>query len=248
MGVEIHLNTLAVDMDHHSITVKGPDGVQTIPCRSRIWAAGVQAFPLAKLLAEKIGAEVERAGRVPVNPDCSLPGHPEVFAIGDMVSLNKLPGVAQPALQEGRYVGKVIRKRLAGETKIRPFKYFNKGSMATIGYRAAVADAFGLKVTGLLAYVMWGFIHVLYLIGWGNRIGTIYTWFRLHLVPSPGVQQEPRPPRHHLRDGDRRDRRGPHRVGPPGAHPAPAEPAGRCADHTDDAAAHHLPPGTNRLG
>jgi NADH:quinone reductase (non-electrogenic) len=178
MGVEIHLNTLAVDMDHHSITVKGPDGVQTIPCRSRIWAAGVQAFPLAKLLAEKIGAEVERAGRVPVNPDCSLPGHPEVFAIGDMVSLNKLPGVAQPALQEGRYVGKVIRKRLAGETKIRPFKYFNKGSMATIGYRAAVADAFGLKVTGLLAYVMWGFIHVLYLIGWGNRIGTIYTWFR----------------------------------------------------------------------
>jgi NADH dehydrogenase len=178
MGVEIHLNTLAVDMDHHSITVKGPDGVQTIPCRSRIWTAAVQASPLAKLLADKVGAQVDRAGRVPVNPDCSLPGHPEVFAIGDMVSLNKLPGVAQPALQEGRYVGKVIRKRLAGQTKIRPFKYFNKGSMATIGYRAAVADAFGLKVTGLLAYIMWGFIHVLYLIGWGNRIGTIYTWFR----------------------------------------------------------------------
>jgi NADH dehydrogenase len=76
MGVEIHLNTLAVDMDHHSITVKGPDGVQTIPCRSRIWTAGVQASPLAKLLADKVGAQVDRAGRVPVNPDCSLPGHP----------------------------------------------------------------------------------------------------------------------------------------------------------------------------
>ena len=114
MGVEIRLNTLAVDMDHESITVKGPDGVETIRARTRIWAAGVQASPLAKMLAEKAGAETDRAGRVPVNPDCSLPGHPEVFAIGDMVSLNKLPGVAQPAMQEGKYVGKVIKARLAG--------------------------------------------------------------------------------------------------------------------------------------
>jgi NADH dehydrogenase len=95
-----------------------------------------------------------------------------------MVSLNKLPGVAQPALQEGRYVGKVIKARLAGEKDVKPFKYFDKGSMATIGYRAAVADAFGQKVTGPLAYVMWAFIHVIYLVGWGNRIGTVYQWFR----------------------------------------------------------------------
>jgi NADH:ubiquinone reductase (H+-translocating) len=107
-----------------------------------------------------------------------VPGHPEVFAIGDMVSLNKLPGVAQPALQEGRYVGKVIKARLAGEKDTTPFKYFDKGSMATIGYRSAVADAFGLKVTGLLAYLMWAFVHVWYLVGWGNRIGTIYQWLR----------------------------------------------------------------------
>jgi len=178
MGVEVHLNSLAVDMDHESITVKSPEGTQTIRARTRIWAAGVQASPLAKLLAQKSGVETDRAGRIPVNPDCTLPGRPEVFAIGDMVSLNKLPGVAQPALQEGKYVGKVIKARLAGQEKIPPFKYFDKGSMATIGYRAAVADAFGVKVTGLLAYLAWGFIHVLYLIGWGNRIGTIYTWFR----------------------------------------------------------------------
>jgi len=95
-----------------------------------------------------------------------------------MVSLNKLPGVAQPAIQEGKYVGKVIKARLAGDTQVEPFKYFDKGSMATIGYRAAVADAFGMKFTGLIAYVMWMFIHMLYLIGWGNRIGTIYTWLR----------------------------------------------------------------------
>src|SRR4029450_11842468 len=94
MGVEVRVNSLAVDMDHHSITVKGPEGLETIRTRTRIWAAGVQASPLARLLAERTGAETDRAGRVAVNPDCTLPGHPEVFAIGDMVSLNKLPGVA----------------------------------------------------------------------------------------------------------------------------------------------------------
>jgi NADH dehydrogenase len=178
MGVEVRLNTLAVDMDHESITVKGPEGLETIRTRTRIWAAGVQASPLARLLAEKAGLETDRAGRVPVNPDCTLPGHAEVFAIGDMVSLGKLPGVAQPAMQEGKYVGKVIRARLAGTEPPPPFKYFDKGSMATIGHRAAVADAFGMKFTGFIAYVMWGFIHVLYLVGWGNRLGTLYTWAR----------------------------------------------------------------------
>jgi len=178
MGVDIRTGTLAVGMDDRSVTVKGPDGEETIRARTRIWAAGVQASPLARMLAERSGAETDRAGRITVNPDCTLPGHPEVFAIGDMVSLNKLPGVAQPAMQEGKYVGKVIKARLAGDGKVEPFKYFDKGSMATIGYRSAVADAFGMKTTGLLAYLMWGFIHVLYLIGWGNRLGTLYTWLR----------------------------------------------------------------------
>jgi NADH dehydrogenase len=179
MGVEVRLNTLAVDMDHESITVKGPEGLETIRARTRIWAAGVQASPLARMLAEKTGAETDRAGRVTVNADCTLPGHPEVFAVGDMVLLNKLPGVAQPAIQEGKYVAKLIKARLAGTAdEMGPFKYLDKGSMATIGHKSAVADAFGLKVTGFPAYLMWGFIHVLYLIGWGNRLGTIYTWAR----------------------------------------------------------------------
>ncbi len=178
MGVEIRLNTLAVGMDDDTVTVKGPDGEETIRTRTRIWAAGVAASPLAKMLAEKTGAETDRAGRIAVNPDCTLPGHPEVFAVGDMVSLNNLPGVAQPAMQEGKYVGKLIKARLAGDERVEPFKYFDKGSMATIGHRAAVADAFGMKFTGWLGYTMWGFIHVLYLIGWGNRLGTLYTWFR----------------------------------------------------------------------
>ena len=178
IGVEVHTNSLAIAMDHESITFKSPEGEQTIRARTRIWAAGVAASPLARQLAGKVGVETDRAGRIPVNPDCTLPGHPEVFAVGDMVSLNKLPGVAQPALQEGRYVGKVIKARLAGEPAPPPFKYFDKGSMATIGYRSAVADAFKLKVTGVLAYLMWAFIHVMYLVGWGNRLGTMYTWAR----------------------------------------------------------------------
>jgi NADH dehydrogenase len=178
MGVEIRTGTLAVGMDDRSVTVKGPDGEETIRTRTRIWAAGVAASPLAKLLAGASGAGTDRAGRIEVNPDCSLPGHPNVFAIGDMVSLNKLPGIAQPAMQEGKYVGKLIKGRLSGDQNVEPFKYFDKGSMATIGYKSAVADAFGMKVTGFLAYVMWGFIHVLYLIGWGNRLGTLYTWLR----------------------------------------------------------------------
>src|SRR5690349_16679341 len=115
MGVEVKLNALAVDMDHESITVKGPDGLETVRTRTRIWAAGVQASPLAKMLADKAGVETDRAGRIPVNPDCSIAGHPEVFAIGDMVSLDKLPGVAQPAIQEGKYVAKLIKSRLAGD-------------------------------------------------------------------------------------------------------------------------------------
>ena len=176
MGVEIRVNTLATDMNHESITVKGPNGVETIRARTRIWAAGVQASPLAKMLAEKTGAELDRAGRVSVNPDCSLPGHPEVFAVGDMVSLNKLPGVAQPAMQEGKYVAKLIKARTTGAPIPPPFKYFDKGSMATIGHKAAVADAFGYKFTGFIAYLMWGFIHVAYLVGWGNRLGTLYNW------------------------------------------------------------------------
>jgi NADH:ubiquinone reductase (H+-translocating) len=178
MGVEVLLNTAASAMDHDSVTVKGPDGDRRIPARTKIWAAGVQASPLATMLASATGAGTDRAGRVAVLPDCSLPGHPEVFAIGDMVRLNDLPGVAQPAIQEGTYVGRLIRDRLAGRTGTAPFAYRDKGSMATIGHLSAVTDSFGMKFTGVTGYTMWGFVHVLYLVGWGNRIAAILNWAR----------------------------------------------------------------------
>jgi NADH dehydrogenase len=225
MGVEIRLNTLAVDMDHDSITVKGPDGLETIRARTRIWAAGVQASPLAKMLAEKTGAETDRPGRVTVNPDCSLPGHPEVFAIGDMAAYDKLPGVAQPAIQEGKYVGRLIKARLAGR-QIRPFKYLDKGSMATIGHKSAVADAFGRKVTGLTAYLMWGGVHVAYLVGWGNRLGTLYTWARaLYFSKNRGHRIITYEQAHHKVAEDR------NRAG----RPAPILPRARADDGSADA-------------
>jgi len=172
------LSTAARAMDQSSVTVKGPGGDRRIPARTKIWAAGVRASPLAAMLAEATGAGTDRAGRVAVRPDCSLPGHPEVFAIGDMVQLNDLPGVAQPAIQEGTYVGRLIRSRLAGQADGKPFAYRDKGSMATIGHLSAVADSYGMKFTGVTGYTMWGFVHVLFLIGWGNRASAVFHWAR----------------------------------------------------------------------
>ena len=176
---QVRVDTVATAMTDDSITVKGPKGQEErIAARTKIWAAGVQASPLARMLAEATGSQTDRAGRAAVRPDCALPGHPDVFAIGDMVSLNGLPGVAQPAMQKAKCVGKVIRSRLKGDDTVAPFKYFDKGAMATIGHNAAVAHAFGMRFTGPVGYLMWGFIHVLYLIGWGNRIITLYNWMR----------------------------------------------------------------------
>ncbi len=178
MGVDVRLDTAAIAMDHDSITVQGPGGQERIGARTRIWAAGVRASPLAALLAEATGAQADRAGRVAVLPDCSLPGHPEIFAVGDMITLNQLPAVAQPAIQEGKYVGQLIRARLEGSPQERPFRYRDKGSMATIGHLSAVTESFGMKFTGLIGYTMWGFIHVLYLVDWGSRLGTMLNWAR----------------------------------------------------------------------
>ena len=114
-------------MDTSSVTVKGPDGDRRIPARTKIWAAGVQASPLAAMLAQATGAGTDRAGRVAVRPDCSLPGHPEVFAIGDMAALNDLPGVAQPAIQQGSYVGRLIARPAGRQDRHEAFRVPRQG-------------------------------------------------------------------------------------------------------------------------
>jgi NADH:quinone reductase (non-electrogenic) len=178
LGVEVDLSAPVVDVDPGGVTVKDQEGrSRRIDARTVIWAAGVRASALAAQVGRACGAPVDRAGRVGVGPDLSLPGHPEVFAIGDMIAIPGVPGVAQPAIQEGKYVASVIRARLAGGSAPRPFKYRNLGMMATIGRTRAVADLFGkARIGGFPAFVIWAFIHLVYLVGWGNRFGAVTRW------------------------------------------------------------------------
>ena len=176
LGVQVLNRSRAVGIDPDGIEVDTPDGHVRLPAKTVIWAAGVKASPLAGLLAAAAGGDVDRAGRLVVDGDCTLPGHPEVFAIGDMISLPGVPGVAQPAIQEGRYVGGVIRRRLAGKRAPAPFRYRDKGSMATIGRTHAVAEIGRLKLSGLPAFAVWGLVHLAYLVGWGNRFEAVARW------------------------------------------------------------------------
>jgi len=177
LGIDVQLGTAAVAIDRDGLTVSRDGAEERIQARTVIWAAGVKASPLAAMLAERTGASTDRAGRLEAQPDLTLPGHPEVFAIGDMIVLPGVPGTAQPAIQQGKYVARVIRKRLAGRTRTRPFRYFDLGSMATIGRTRAVADLFGrIRLGGLPAFLIWGLVHLAYLVGWGNRMEAVGRW------------------------------------------------------------------------
>jgi NADH:ubiquinone reductase (H+-translocating) len=178
IGVEVQLNVKVVGVDNNGVDVVDPDGTQRrIPSRCKVWAAGVSASPLGKQLADQSGGEIDRAGRVKVNDDLTLPGHPEVFVVGDMIALKNLPGVAQVAMQGGKHVAGQIKRRLKGEPTGQPFKYFDKGSMATISRFHAVASI-GEKVrfAGFIAWLMWLVVHVMYLVGFKNRFTTMVHW------------------------------------------------------------------------
>ena len=177
LGVEVRLGTLVVGMDDDAVDVKGPDGeVSRIPSRCKVWAAGVSASPLARTLAEQSGVEVDRAGRVPVRPDLTLPRHPEVFVVGDMVALDDLPGVAQVAMQGGEHAARTIRDRLRGREGPGPFRYKDKGSMAVISRNQAVAKVGRVELTGFTAWLAWLFVHLIYLVGFKNRFTTLVSW------------------------------------------------------------------------
>ena len=173
LGVTVLTGRAVTAIDADSVTV----GEERIPARTVIWAAGVQASSLAARLAELTGAELDRAGRISVEPDLTLPGHPEVFALGDMVRPGGelLPGVAPVAMQQGRYVARTIGARLAGRAAPR-FRYRDKGNLATIGRAAAVADVRGLRLSGFAAWVTWLAVHLWFLIGFQNRIVVVIRW------------------------------------------------------------------------
>jgi|tagenome__1003787_1003787.scaffolds.fasta_scaffold20977802_4 NADH dehydrogenase len=176
LGVEIQTGSIVTDVDAQGVTVKGPDGnSHRVEARTKIWAAGVQASPLASLLATGSGAAVDRAGRVEVLPDCSLPGHPEVFAIGDMMSLNKLPGVAEVAMQSGIHAANTIKRRLNGKESV-AFTYRDLGSMATVSRFRAVVDFKGVRLSGFAGWLMWLVVHITFLTGFKNRFTALLHW------------------------------------------------------------------------
>jgi NADH dehydrogenase len=183
LGVTPRLRSTVVDIDETGLTIEHADGApERIPARTVVWAAGVTASGLASKLAELTGAEQDRAGRVTVERDLTLPGHPEVFALGDMVRLRGrdgstigLPGVAPVAMQQGRYAAKAVRARLQGRAAP-PFRYHDKGNLATIGRAAAVADIKGVKLSGFLAWMTWLLVHLFYLVGFQNRLLVVIRW------------------------------------------------------------------------
>jgi NADH dehydrogenase len=176
-GVEVQLGAMVTDVDADGIEIKDADGqVRRINAATKIWAAGVQASPLGQILGEQSGAEVDRAGRVSVQPDLTLPGYPEVHVIGDMMSLDKLPGVAQVAIQGARYSADQIKRKLAGKAPRGPFEYHDKGSMATISRFHAVVDLGRVKFEGFIAWVMWLALHLFYIVGFKSRITTVLHW------------------------------------------------------------------------
>jgi NADH:ubiquinone reductase (H+-translocating) len=195
LGVEPLLGRMVVDIDAGSVAWEEDGETVRMPTRTVVWAAGVTASRLAALLGEAASAEVDKAGRVAVGPDLALPGHPEVLALGDMVSVRGpdgkplgLPGLAPVAIQQGRHAAKAITARLRGEQP-RPFHYLDKGNLATIGRSKAVAELRGgIHLWGLPAWLAWLTIHLYYLIGFQNRLLVLLRWIASFLTRGRGAR------------------------------------------------------------
>jgi NADH dehydrogenase len=194
LGVTVMLRHTVVEVEADSVELEEPEGGRSrIPARTVIWAAGVKASPLAGMLAQAAGAEVDRSGRVNVGPDLSLPGHPEVLALGDMVEVldpagrpRSLPGLAPVAMQQGRYAARLISARHAGGALPGPFRYRDKGMLATIGRASAVASLRGLRFSGFPAWAAWLLVHIFYLIGFESRIVVLFRWAYSYLTRGRG--------------------------------------------------------------
>jgi NADH dehydrogenase len=175
LGVEIHTESIVTKVDRRGVVVKSGDAEQRIEAGTKVWAAGVEASPLARMLADASGAECDRAGRIEVLPDCTIPGHPEVFAIGDMMAMDDLPGVAEVAMQQGIHASSTIHRRLRGK-EAKPFHYRDLGSMATISRFRAVVSFKGIRLSGFLGWLAWLFVHLAFMTGFKNRLATIPRW------------------------------------------------------------------------
>jgi NADH:ubiquinone reductase (H+-translocating) len=204
LSVTPQTSVFVTDIDDGGVTVKTPNGNQRIAARTVIWAAGVRPSPFGEVLEHRAGAPRDKTGHVIVSGDCSLPGHPEIFVIGDLAYFEQdgkpLPGVAQVAMQQGAYVAKLIRERLRGGS-LPPFRYRDKGSLAVIGRASAVAQIGSLHLSGLLAWLTWLFVHLMYLVEFSNRVLVFIHWGFLYVTFNRGArlitgpeQAQPQPP------------------------------------------------------
>jgi NADH dehydrogenase len=193
LGVTPRTNVMVTEIDDAGVTVKTSGGVERISARTVIWAAGVRASSFGDVLKRRAEAQLDRGGRVQVGPDLSVPGHPEILVIGDLAHFEQdgkmLPGVAPVAMQQGGYVAKLIRNRLDGRADAAgSFRYFDKGSLAVIGRASAVADIGGLHISGVLAWLTWLFVHLMYLVEFSNRVLVFIQWGFLYLTYNQGAR------------------------------------------------------------
>ncbi|WP_353932994.1 NAD(P)/FAD-dependent oxidoreductase [Okeanomitos corallinicola TIOX110] len=192
LGVDVQTKTLVTNIENDIVTMKQGEEVKTLASKTVLWAAGVKASPMGKVLVEKTGAECDRAGRVMVEPDLSIKGHSNIFVVGDLAHFahqngKPLPGVAPVAMQEGEYVAKLVKKRLQGET-LPQFNYVDRGSLAMIGQHAAVVDLGFIKLKGFLAWFFWLFIHIYFLIEFDNKLVVMIQWVWSYFTRNRGAR------------------------------------------------------------
>ena len=193
LGVEVMKNVFVTNITLDGVTYKHGDFHRFLSARTVLWAGGVTSTPFAQKVAERLQAETDRAGRIKVQPDLTVPNHPEIFIVGDLahstnVKGDPLPGVAQVAIQGGRFAAKVIAARLAGKTPPSRFHYLNKGDMAVIGRAAAVVNIFGIHVSGFPAWFVWLFIHLMYIVEFQSRVLVFIQWGFEYLTFSRGAR------------------------------------------------------------
>lgn len=193
LGVEVRKGVMVTCVDSNGVTYKRGDATETLAAKTVLWAGGVVTTSFGKKLAERTRSETDRSGRIKVQPDLTIPNYPDIFVVGDLAAAQSkagkpLPGVAQVAIQGGAYAAKTIRARLQGKKDIPPFHYFDKGDMAVIGRAAAVANVFGLHFWGLPAWLIWLFIHLMYIVEFQNRVLVFVQWGFEYLTFSRGAR------------------------------------------------------------
>ena len=193
LGARVRTGVLVTCVDGSGITIKTNSGSEHIASHTVIWAAGVAVSDFGRQLAKRTAAATDRAGHIKVNPDLTIPNFPAIFVVGDLASPptpngKPLPGVAQVAMQGGAYAAKAILRRLEGKPNPKPFHYFNKGDLAVIGRAAAVADIFGLHLSGFIAWLVWLFVHLLYIVEFQSRVLIAIEWGFLYFTYNRGAR------------------------------------------------------------